>query len=70
MYCFTRLERFDLINIENSQYSGGSFSVGYRTANGGGASAMLHYARKDTVTLSEFGNCQFRRFWRRISRRQ
>jgi hypothetical protein len=55
MYCFTRLERLDLINIGTSQHSGGSFSAGYQTATGGGASAMLHYARKDTVTLSDFG---------------
>ncbi|MDR1902531.1 MAG: hypothetical protein LBQ88_09660 [Treponema sp.] len=55
MYSFNRLERLDLINIGTSQYSGGSFSVGYQTANGGGANALLHYARNDTVTLSSFG---------------
>jgi hypothetical protein len=55
MYSFNRLERLDLINIGASQHSGGSFSAGYQTANGGGANAMLHYARKDTITLSDFG---------------
>jgi hypothetical protein len=55
MYSFNRLERLDLINIGTSQYSGGGFSVGYQTANGISASAILHYARNDTVTLSDFG---------------
>jgi hypothetical protein len=55
MYGFNRLERFDLITIGARQYSGGSFSAGYQTANGGGANALLHYARNDTVTLSPFG---------------
>jgi hypothetical protein len=34
MYSFNRLEKFDLITIGTRQYSGGSFSVDYRTANG------------------------------------
>jgi hypothetical protein len=50
-FSFNRLERFDLINIENS---GGNFSVGGQAKNQR-ASTLKYHNRKDTISLSELG---------------
>jgi hypothetical protein len=54
MYSFNRLLRFDLINIETAEETGGSFSVGWKTDNQS-SSSLKHYKRKDRIAISEFG---------------
>jgi hypothetical protein len=52
IYGFNRLKNFDLINILEG--FSGSFAVGWKTSNQS-MSSTKNYKRKDTISLSEFG---------------
>jgi len=54
LYCYNRLEKYELIEIATVEQYGGSTSAGW---NNGfqGSSVNFHYGKKDEVSITSFG---------------